>query len=281
MLLLGALALAGCLAAPQSGAPGSADEAPTALADLPALPATFDVMTRAGGPVRLSALVWFPEEETRTVTLAIHGSGGCRDCWGGVGIPGYSFASREVARGRALVAIHLPGFGDSQAVAMSYSHGGFSEDFVACQGNGARCPEDPRSINWLLPHADPEVIAASANLSVPRDCAEECAAVPTNFWAWSGCTGCLGGEALRPLDLGPAPDEVTRAVTVPVLVVVGAEDFYYDQAAVGREGEHFPNAADFTLLRPEDTGHMVLLHRSGGAVQDAVGQWLDERGFGS
>lgn len=110
--LLLALALAGCVSQtplPEDGAPATRlDEslAPVAV--------SFAVVTRSGGPTTIGGLAWWPSGDAETVLLAIHGSGGVKEHWGPMNLTGYSFAHREVALGRAVVAIDTPGYNASR-----------------------------------------------------------------------------------------------------------------------------------------------------------------------
>jgi pimeloyl-ACP methyl ester carboxylesterase len=49
------------------------------------------------------------------VIVCVHGSGGSKENWGPISAPGYSFAHKMTASGRAVLAIDLPGYGESRA----------------------------------------------------------------------------------------------------------------------------------------------------------------------
>lgn len=104
------LALAGCASAPLLDEP-----APPLDETLAPVDVRFHVTTRASGATEIAGLAWLPATPSDVVVLAIHGSGGVKEFWGPLNLTGYSVAHEEIARGRALVAIDMPGYGSSPA----------------------------------------------------------------------------------------------------------------------------------------------------------------------
>lgn len=150
-------------------------------------------------------------------------------------------------------------------VVASWSHGPFSERARACFREG-RCPEDPREWAFHLPNADPRVAGAVTNMSEAPGPLEGQAIA-----AWSG-------EYYQESDATlPAPEDASRLVQGPVLLLYGAEDFFYDAAHFAREPDHFPLAAVDLVVLP-GTGHAVFHHRGHAEVEAALRAWLDRTG---
>ncbi|MEU1986035.1 alpha/beta hydrolase [Nocardia sp. NPDC019395] len=82
--------------------------------------------------------------------------------------------------------------------------------------------------------------------------------------------------------LSPAPVSITRNITAPVLVVMGAEDDIFcnflvscrDAASIhANEAPYYPGAADFDALIVPDVAHNLALHPSAPQTFRAVEHW--------
>lgn len=86
-------------------------------------------------------------------------------------------------------------------------------------------------------------------------------------------------------DIGSAPsaiaaDEMGLAkVTVPVLVVSGAEDRLFLPPTPRRQAGAFSGSRDVTAVELPRTGHAVTLGRSAPGFTRVVARWLGHRGF--
>ena len=276
---------------------------------------SYTVLSRSGGAVRVAALEWIPYRAT-TVLLALHGSGGVKENnWGPLVVPGYSFALEEYAEGRATVAIDLPGYGESggnpyvngtedlafvvdqiadmlhsrfehvvgvghslgalvlnigQAAFASfdaiipagYSHGGASEEFKSTCGQLA-CPNIRKVL--FSSYADRRVVEDFVwRLRPPK---------PTQVLNVSF----YGGDPFSTPHLGPAPDDLTSAVTVPVLILLGRDDFVFDTSKYAEEPSHYPSSPDVKLVVLPRTGHAVFHHLNHRYVDKVIGDWLTKR----
>lgn len=165
-------------------------------------------------------------------------------------------------------------------VPTAWSHGRFSDEADRCWSYTTDdCPEDWQV--WMLhfDNVDPAVIDAWEE---EYDGSPMPFTVGASFGVWTACAGCWVYE-LRPLDdARPAslrPDnQVTTRIDVPVLNILGDEDFYYEGEDQHQQGEHYPNA-DFELLLLPDTGHAVFHHLNHREVHRAVLEWMDRHGF--
>jgi pimeloyl-ACP methyl ester carboxylesterase len=82
-----------------------------------------------------------------------------------------------------------------------------------------------------------------------------------------------GGGPPQVPSAGPAPDDVTAAVTVPVLLVVGAADCVLDPSTYSEEPSHY-GSSDVTLVVLPRTGHAVFHHLNHADVERVVANWL-------
>ena len=67
------------------------------------------------------------------------------------------------------------------------------------------------------------------------------------------------------------------AVIVPVLIILGKQDFFWDMSKNSDEPSHFPLSSDVTLLQLSGTGHCVFHHLNHASVERYVGRWLTKR----
>jgi pimeloyl-ACP methyl ester carboxylesterase len=262
--------------------------------------------------VRVAALEWIPFRAT-TVLLALHGIGAVKEnSWGPLVVPGYSFGAHQYEEGRATVAIDLPGHGGSEGnpyltgvedhafvvdqiadilrarfdhvvgvghslgaltinvaqgafasfdaiIPAAYSHGGNSEQYRATCGQ-LRCP----SIRKVLfsSYADPRVVEDYVwQLRPPKP------TLATN-------AGLYGGQPLVAPHIGPAPDDLASAVTVPTLLILGKDDFVLDASKYAEEPSHYPSSPDVKLVVLARTGHDVFHHLNHLYVDKVIGDWL-------
>jgi pimeloyl-ACP methyl ester carboxylesterase len=94
----------------------------------------LSVTTPLAGPTDVVGLLWVPPGGADTVIVCVHGSGGSKENWGPISAPGYSFAHRMTASGRAVLAIDLPGYGETRARSDQQS----MEDFASAVDQVAR-----------------------------------------------------------------------------------------------------------------------------------------------
>lgn len=275
----------------------------------------YTVVSRSDGLVSVAALEWLPAG-AKTVLLAVHGSGGVKENnWGPLTVPGYSFAQWRVSEGRAVVAIDLPGYGGSPAdensvgvedyafvvaqiaqdlrerfpkivgaghsmgalvvdvaqglfrsfdaiIPAAWSHGGYSAEYKATCGN-FQCP-NIRDMLFVRHQANPKVVE---DFIAPLEGFSDNLALNIALW---------GGFFTRPT-LGPSPDDVTAFVDVPVMIILGAKDFFWDRALLAAEPSHFPLSPSVRLLLLPNTGHAVFHHVNYDQVETAVGDWLTEQ----
>ena len=269
---------------------------------------SYTVLSRTGGAVRVAALEWIPYRAT-TVVLALHGAGGVKENnWGPLVVPGYSFALHQYREGRATIAIDFPGYGESEgnpylngvedlayvvdqiafmlhrrfehvvgvghslgAGVMNIAQGAFeSFDAIipagASHGGGSgEC--DPATMNirdvLFTSYADRRVVEDFVwRLRPPKP------TLAVNAGFYSG--------APHPLvpHLGPAPDDLTRAVAVPVLIILGKDDCLWDTSKYAEEPSHYSSSPDVKLVVLPRTGHAVFHHLSHRYVDTVIGNWL-------
>lgn len=72
----------------------------------------------------------------------------------------------------------------------------------------------------------------------------------------------LYGGVPHPLvpHLGPAPDDLTTAVAVPVLIILGKDDCLWDTSKYAEEPSHYSSSPDVKLVVLPRTGHAVFHH---------------------
>jgi len=277
---------------------------------------TYTVVNRGAIVSDVVGLEWRPPG-AKTVLLAVHGSSGVKaNNWAPMSVPRYSFALWRYKESRATVAIDLPGFGESPGdlnssgmedfamvvaqiaqqlrsefthvigvghsmgagvvditqgmfgsfdaiIPASWSHGGYSSEYLATCGQ-SQCP----SLRRML-------FTRHANRRVENDYIKRLEPLNSNL---ALNIGLYGGFFTRPT-VGPALDDLSASVTVPVLVILGKQDFFWDMSKNAEEPSHFPLSSDVTLLQLPGTGHCVFHHLNHAYVERYVGRWLAKRGF--
>ncbi len=265
---------------------------------------SYTVISRTGGLVRVAALEWVPKRAT-TVLLALHGRAGVKENnWGPLSVPHYSLALHQYDEGRATVAIDFPGYGESEGdpylagtddysfvvaqiadalrarfdrvvgvghsmgaivvgitqgmfgsfdaiVPAALSHGGFSPQFTAtCGQTPPACP-NPRRLLFTS-YADRRVVEEFVKpLRVPDS--------PTR-----DRTGAISRR------------EVTEQVMVPVLIILGKNDFVFDTSKYAEEPSYYSSSPDVKLVLLPRTGHAVFHHLNHRYVETAIRKWLTE-----
>jgi pimeloyl-ACP methyl ester carboxylesterase len=94
----------------------------------------ISIETPFAGATEVAGLLWEPAGGASSVLLSVHGSGGSKENWGPISAPGYSFAHAMMAEGHAVLAIDLPGYGESKAAGDKQS----VEDFALAVDQIAR-----------------------------------------------------------------------------------------------------------------------------------------------
>ncbi|HLE96084.1 MAG TPA: alpha/beta fold hydrolase [Candidatus Thermoplasmatota archaeon] len=146
-------------------------------------------------------------------------------------------------------------------VAAGYVHGPYNEETQACF-NGGDCP-DVREICFWQETADPEVVEA-----VIAPMVQPPLMAGMSIFAWS-----------EP-NTAPAQEErVAARIEVPVLVLVGTKDWFFDAEGFDREEDVFTGTDDATVVVFDDIGHFVFHHRNHADVVGATDAWLTERGW--
>lgn len=148
----------------------------------------------------------------------------------------------------------------------SWSHGGFSAAFLNNCTAGNKCV-GVRDILFWRPNADRRVVEEWIKPLEPFGALEN-----GNWVIWSGAVTNF-------FRISQAPDDVTATIGVPVLIIFGQKDFFYDKDGMKNEPSSFPSSPDVTMLMLPNTGHCVFHHYNHGVVEDAVGRWLSKRGF--
>lgn len=275
---------------------------------------SYTVLSRSGGVVRVAALEWVPYRAT-TVLLAVHGIGAVKEnSWGPLVVPGYSFGLHQYDEGRATVAIDLPGAGESEGdpyvtgvedhafvvdqiadmlaarfehvvglghslgaltvnvtqsvfesfdaiIPTAYSHGGFGKGYKDTCGQ-LRCPNIRKML--FTSYADPRVVEDFVwRLRAPK---------PTQLANLSLYAGPITGP-----DLGPAADELTARVSVPVLIILGENDFVLETSTYADEPSHYRSSPDVKLVVLPRAGHALFHHLNHRTVHKVVGSWLAKR----
>lgn len=274
---------------------------------------SYTVLSRSGGAIRIAALEWIPFR-AKTVLLALHGRGGMKEnSWGPLVVPNYSFALHQYAEGRATVAIDFPGYGGSEGnpyltgiedfayvvdqivdqlrirfdvvvgvghsmgaqvvnvaqglfesfdaiVPAAYSHGGASAQFQnTCGRPPFACPNIRKVL--FTSYADRRVVEDFVrHLRPPK---------PTIV-----LNGTFFGLPPTGHNLGPSGDDLTARVTVPVLLILGKDDWVWDTSQYAEEPSHYPSSADVKLAVLPRTGHAVFHHLNHRYVDAVVGKWL-------
>lgn len=265
---------------------------------------SYTVLSRSGGAVRVAALEWIPYR-AKTVLIGTHGLGANKDnTFGPLVVPGYSFGQHQYKQGRATIAIDLPGFGESEgnpyvtgiedhafvmdqiaddlrrrfdhivgvghslgAGVVNFAQGAFgSFDAIipaaishSRASEGCEGPDIRKTL--FSSYADRRVVEDVVSRTRPPKATQVANVIVHG-----------GGTAPVP-DVGPAPDEITRAVTVPVLLILGLADCLWDTSKYAEEPSHY-GSSDVKLVLLPRTGHMVLHHLNHRYVDSVVGSWL-------
>jgi pimeloyl-ACP methyl ester carboxylesterase len=167
--------------------------------------------------------------------------------------------------GALVVNVAQGVFGSFDAIIpAAYSHGGNSEEFKsACRppntpGLGG-CPNIRKVL--FTSYADPRVVDDYVwRLRAPK---------PTLGLNLTLYFGPLAGPHLV-----PTGDEVTSAIDVPVLLILGKDDFVWDTSKYAEEPSHYPSAPDVKLVQLPRAGHAVFHHLNHRAVDKAIEDWL-------
>ena len=152
--------------------------------------------------------------------------------------------------GAIVVGITQGMFGSFDAIVpAALSHGGFSPQFTAtCGQTPPACP-NPRKLLFTS-YADRRVVEAFVKpLRVPDSLARD-------------QTGALSRR------------EVTERVTVPVLIVLGKDDFVFDTSKYAEEPSYYASSPDVKLIVLPRTGHAVFHHLNHGYVDRVIANWL-------
>jgi pimeloyl-ACP methyl ester carboxylesterase len=269
--------------------------------------------------VHIAALEWIPYR-AKTVLLAVHGLGAVKEnTWAPLVVPGYSLAAEEYDKGRATVAIDLPGSGSSEGnpylvgledhayvveqivfmlrkrfehvVGVGHSLGGlvigvaqalfelqpephllFTGGFdaiipAAASHNGGThgCPGRTIRDTLFTSYADPRVVEDFLRWLRPP---KETFAYTFSVW---------GGAHSQAPGVGPAPDDLTRAVTIPVLLVFGKQDCVLDPSKYGEEPSHW-GSSDVRMVVLPRAGHAVFHHLNHSYVAGVIDRWLTKHG---
>lgn len=311
-LLLAAVLLAGCTSpavtlpdAPETSVAPPAPDVPVARE------LAFDVLSRNGGPLKVAARAWGPED-AEVAILAVHGSAGGADVsWGPLASTPFTLASTQAAAGRAVVAVDLPGYGGSSAPvgAFGMEDHAFVVDQVAdalrAQGHarvvgaghsmGALIVAIGQSLHesfdavivlgWIHGDFGEEALACFNRGECPEDIEIACCFHLPTMDAAVLEEVVAGFEQMPPANGwgiaawmadGPAgfgPDDVTQRVRVPVLAVNGDPDWFYDEADYEAEPSQWPAARVENVILPE-TGHFVLHHRGHEDVLRRIDAWV-------
>jgi alpha-beta hydrolase superfamily lysophospholipase len=266
---------------------------------------SYTVLSRSGGAVRIAALEWLPYR-AKTVLLALHGVGGVKENnWGPLVVPGYSFGLHRYEEGRATIALDLPGYGGSEG--NPYLTGIEDHAFVVDQ-----IADDLRRRFERVVGVGHSLGAAIVNTAQGAFASFD-AIIPAGASHGGAGEGCDGPDIrktlftsyadrrvvedfvwrLRPPKLtqvinawlhgggppevphiGPGPDDLTSAVQVPVLIILGKDDCLWDTSKYADEPSHYASSPDVKLVVLARTGHAVFHHLNHGSLAKVIGAWL-------
>jgi alpha-beta hydrolase superfamily lysophospholipase len=68
------------------------------------------------------------------------------------------------------------------------------------------------------------------------------------------------------------------AITVPVLIIAGANDRFFEQDAFRDEPMYYPRAASVEMTLYERTGHVLFHHRNHDEVDARAASWIGRFG---
>ncbi|MGH7857688.1 MAG: alpha/beta hydrolase, partial [Candidatus Binatia bacterium] len=178
--------------------------------------------------------------------------------------------SRLVGAGFSLGAMVIlatqSAFGTFDAIVPAgWSHGGGSDAGTRCVCFDD-CP-DKGFRYFHAPNADPAVVDEILALSVEEMAAY--AALSFGFWAAEGCSSERSARLFSEADF----------IRVPVLALLGREDFWFDREGMEHEASFYRGTADVELILFDDTGHHLFHHRNSDAVHGKIAEWLTARGF--
>lgn len=160
-----------------------------------------------------------------------------------------------------------------------WSHGGFSESYLACLYRGEQCPDPPYAEVWHLPRVAPEVVA-HLEATRPNRLSPEGRA---SIHLWGGCVFAehapARGECVPWPEDAPRPGAIAAHIRVPVLLMFGENDFVWDMARVPEEPLRFTNAPAVALEVVPATGHFVRWHASNADADARLARWLEANRF--
>lgn len=236
-----------------------------------------------------SFALWRYAEGRATVAIDLPGygvSGGTKDA---AGMEDYALVVAQVSQQLRSRYTHVVGVGHSMGggivditqgmfasfdaiIPTGWSHGGYSREYLATCGQ-SRCP-DVRKVLFSS-FANPRVVREFIKPLEPTG-----DVLAFNIGLYGGfLTRQFQTQPPFPKFVPPALDDLSFLVTVPVLVILGRGDFFWDASQSANEPSHFPLSDDVTLVLLPNTGHAVFHHLNHKLVQRTVGTWLAKRGL--
>lgn len=277
---------------------------------------SYVVFSRSGFPVRVAALEWIPPQAKTVLLAAHGLGAVKENTWGPLVVPGYSLGVNQYGRGRATVAIDFPGQGESEGnpylvgvedhayvvqqiafmlrrrfehvVGIGHSLGALVVSLAQATFEALPQPNPlflggfDAIISGAFSHAGSEagctgptikdtLFTSYADQRVVNDFLWRLRP-PKETFAFTGPPLYSGG----PASAGPAPDELTRNVTVPVLLVLGGSDCVLDTSRYTEEPSYY-GSSDVKVVVLSRTGHAVFHHLNHRHVDAIVASWLTTR----
>ncbi len=181
-----------------------------------------------------------------------------------------------VSMGAFMATVTQGLHGSFDAIApLAWAHHAISDDARDCLRlpgavDGGPCPPPPLD-DFHMPNADPLVADA-----VIAGYQEAPPGVLAGFLAWQNAAWVAHGALAPSADLPSLYDAAAARVSVPVLVLIGEQDWYIDAAAAAGEAEYYGGGA--TVVIVPETGHMLLHHLNHQQVQHQIHTWLQRFG---